>query len=214
MVDSLSRYAKWRADLSRSSSREESVRWTKSDEEKERLRYATLKDDLTRAPDGSYPKEMQDGNSTFQINTTSRNQYKAPPLEVNNPLSLSDNNPWHSYFASLSMLDQIKIDVQRAFPEDEDLRTDLAQQQLTRIVFVWSLIKDNTGVGYRQGMHEIAAVCWLVRRQEQKEDQAYVEADTFVLFELIMSRVRPWYEWKSQVKVRFLHLASGSYFFS
>lgn len=201
MAESLSRYARWRADLSRRSSRGEPARWSKSDEERARLGYATLKDDLTRAPDGSYPTEMQDASSATPINSTVK-EVKAPPLEVNNPLSLSDKNPWHSYFASLSMLDQIKVDVQRAFPEDEDLRTDVAHNQLTRILFVWSLMEENTAVGYRQGMHEIAAVCWLVRNQEQKKDQADIEADTFILFELIMTIARPWYEWKSQPKVR------------
>jgi TBC1 domain family protein 5 len=198
MAASASRYARWRADLSRY---DQEAAWSQAREKEARRRYSALKDDLTRAPDGSYPTEMHDDGTRAG---TSSKHTPTPPLEVNNPLSLSDKNPWHTYFASLSMLDQIKVDVQRAFPEDEVLRSEVAQQQLIRVLFVWSLMKDNENVGYRQGMHEIAAISWLVRKDAQqtssKEDR-WVEEDTFTLFELIMARAKPWYEWKSQPKV-------------
>jgi hypothetical protein len=196
MAGPLSRYARWRADLSRD---DQQGHWDSKREKEARSRYSALKSDLTRAPDGSYPTEMHDGGdqADIQIDNT-----KAPPLEVNNPLSLSDNNPWHTYFASLSMLDQIKVDVQRAFPEDEVLRSEIAQLQLIRVLFVWSLMKENESVGYRQGMHEIAAICWLVRKDASDLKDRWMEEDTFILFELIMARAKPWYEWKSQPKVR------------
>lgn len=161
--------------------------------------YYSLKRELTIAPDGSYPTEMQDGDSSLDASPSTSKRRTAPPLEVNNPLSLSDNNPWHTYFASLSMLDQIKLDVERAFPEDEELRSSVAQAQLTRILFVWSLIDENKNVGYRQGMHELAAICWLVRKEERMMTgtEGQLEVDTFHLFSLIMHRARPWYEWRN-----------------
>jgi TBC1 domain family protein 5 len=195
MTSLSSRYVRWRSDLDR-----ERAAWDKSREAKERQRYAALRGDVTRAPDGSYPTEMQEEDSLSSVASTSSSTAPSP-LEVNNPLSLSDKNPWHSYFASLTMLDQIKVDLQRAFPEDDRLRSDQVQRRLVRVLFVWSLLKENENVGYRQGMHEIAAICLLVRNEEQEQTDKDVEADTFVLFEMIMKRAKDWYEWRNVTKV-------------
>ncbi|UZJ56139.1 hypothetical protein CBS101457_005459 [Exobasidium rhododendri] len=206
------RYERWRADLSIREEEDEGTRWSNARERRERQNYHTLKHELTRAPDGSHPTEMQDDSNQGSSSSTSalsKATPKVPPLEVNNPLSLSDKNPWHSYFASLSMLDQIKVDVERAFPEDARLRPEFVQRQLVRILFVWSLMSENENVGYRQGMHEIAAICWLVRSEakmqqtDQKsslEEESKIEPDTFVLFQRIMERAKEWYEWRNLTK--------------
>ncbi|MCO5586934.1 hypothetical protein L7F22_040878 [Adiantum nelumboides] len=103
----------------------------------------------------------------------------------------------------MAMLDQINVDVQRAFPDDERLRPERVQRQLVRVLFVWSLMGENVQVGYRQGMHEIAAICWLVYSEavDRAAGEAHAEADIFVLFELVMARARPWFEWRDQKKV-------------
>ncbi|MCO5566212.1 hypothetical protein L7F22_019888 [Adiantum nelumboides] len=214
---SIPRSIRWRIDLGDGKGllRHEPEQWSNSLTE-ERRRYIELKKRVLRAPDGSYPEgfgmEIKNGQSTNK---------QPKPVDINNPLSLADDNPWHSHFANLTTLEQIQKDVIRAFPEEEDRfkngplgRKDKFVSQLSSILFVWSLSDENLNVGYRQGMHEIAGVCWLMVKEDAENGMLQspsssssskqplvqaddVEADSFALFQTIMIQAKRWYEWKS-----------------
>lgn len=208
---SIPRSIRWRIDLGgKGLLRHESEQWSSALTE-ERRRYVDLKKTVLRAPDGSYPEgfgmETKNGQSSN----------KPTPVDVNNPLSLADDNPWHSHFANLTTLEQIQKDVIRAFPEEEERfksgplgGQEKFVSQLSAVLFVWSLLEENLNVGYRQGMHEIAGVCWLIVKEDAETGMQYpsssrqhlvqaddVEADSFALFQTIMFQAKRWYEWKS-----------------
>lgn len=207
---SIPRSLRWRIDLGgKGLLRHEPEQWSIT-LTRERRRYVELKKRVLQAPDGSYPEGlgMQETKNVASIRTSTQ-------VDINNPLSLADNNPWHSHFANLTTLEQIQKDVVRAFPEEEDRfkKGALGDQekfvaQLSSILFVWSLSKENIDIGYRQGMHEVAGVCWLIVREDAEEGMQSpssssqilvqaedVEADSFALFQTIMLQAKRWYEW-------------------
>ena len=209
---SIPRSLRWRIDLGgKDLLRHEPEQWSIT-LTRERRRYVELKKRVLQAPDGSYPEGlgMQETKNVASNKTQTQ-------VDVNNPLSLADDNPWHSHFANLTTLEQIQKDVIRAFPEEEDRFKNgaLGDQekfvaQLSSILFVWSLSKENLDVGYRQGMHEVAGVCWLIVKEDAEERMQSpssssqiivqaedVEADSFALFQTIMIQAKRWYEWKS-----------------
>jgi len=94
-------------------------------------------------------------------------------------------------------------------PDHEYFRSERVQKQMLNVLFVYC--KLNKDIGYRQGMHEIVApILWVVDNdavqagcEEISEDEkymlealdpAYVEHDTFSLFQVVMHSARPWYE--------------------
>jgi len=94
-------------------------------------------------------------------------------------------------------------------PDHDYFRSGKVQKQMLDVLFVYC--KLNEEMGYRQGMHEIVApILWVVDNDavqaDVKEisgddkymleafDPAYVEHDTFTLFQAVMHSARPWYE--------------------
>lgn len=88
-------------------------------------------------------------------------------------------------------------------PDNTYFMQPATQTMLLDILFIWA--KKNPGIGYRQGMHELAApVLWVVERDaiepasatgepyDQNEDvrdmfdEQHIEHDTFSLFNAIM----------------------------
>ncbi|MCO5554295.1 hypothetical protein L7F22_007823 [Adiantum nelumboides] len=174
----------------------------------ERRRYAALRDSILRAPDGTFPSDLAPPIGEGEDKDTAPSRGKQQDLDVNNPLSLDDENPWNAYLESLTTLDQIRNDVHRTFPEDERFRGQDAQKLLTRVLFVWSAAKENSEVGYRQGMHELAAAIFITRFGERLKrdrgidddaelvlDEAYVEHDSYSLFAGFMQHAKAWYVW-------------------
>ncbi|KAL9932828.1 hypothetical protein V8E36_008083 [Tilletia maclaganii] len=199
--------------------------------EHERASYVTARRDALRAPDGSLPPDLDSsrtapGNkgSTSAPHTASSSRTSAASnLQVNNPLSLESSNPWPEYFASQEVLQTIKNDVERAFPDFETETTtsdsgeeshsgffkqERVAQGLTYILFVWA--KANSDIGYRQGMHEIAGAVWLARERSSAAegieegadvlsafcDREHIEHDTYNIFDELMRTHRQCFEWK------------------
>lgn len=198
---------------------------------RDREAYNELRCRLLRAPDGNYPPEVGfDGtptvfepsftscSSTPSTSQSSRSIVK--DLSVNNPLSLDDSNPWKTYYATLETRRVILQDVERTFPDIGLFRQTRVQQSLTNILFLWTL--ENQDVGYRQGMHELAAVLWKVRSDgavdipgrasssssptsaQNAADAAFVHAlahvfiehDVYALFCVLMKSAKSWYVWR------------------
>ncbi|CAD6939585.1 unnamed protein product [Tilletia controversa] len=196
----------------------------------ERASYITARKDALRAPDGSLPPEVDADSSITTVarplgRTQTSSSGKVDNLQVNNPLSLESSNPWPEHFASLDVLQTIKNDVERAFPDFEAENTEgdaggddeshsgffkqgRVAQGLTHILYVWSKI--NSDIGYRQGMHELAGAIWLARERmsvAQSADEGqdllskfgdirYVEHDTYSIFDELMRTHRQCFEWK------------------
>ncbi|KAI8994920.1 hypothetical protein BDB01DRAFT_774606 [Pilobolus umbonatus] len=138
-------------------------------------------------------------------------------LSDNNPLALSDNNPWQQYFADTEIRKVIRQDVERTFPDVDFFRSNEVQQQLTDILFIYC--KLNKEVSYRQGMHELLApFFWVValdslnsseysqdlidpstKLMTQVLDAAYVEHDAYILFSRLMIYGKKWYEFNDDI---------------
>ncbi|SJX62957.1 related to molybdenum cofactor biosynthetic protein [Sporisorium reilianum f. sp. reilianum] len=192
---------------------------------RDREAYNELRCRLLRAPDGNYPPEVGfDGThttiSSSAASSSSFGRTVVHDLSVNNPLSLDDSNPWKTYYSTLETRRIILQDVERTFPDLELFRQTRVQQSLTNILFLWSL--QNEEVGYRQGMHELAAVLWKVRTDgalrvlsrsptgastalsqaaadapfEHALADVFVEHDVYALFCVLMQSAKSWYAWR------------------
>lgn len=193
-----------------------------------RKEYTRAKERLLRAPDGSVPEGVQLDEHGTTGDEAGAVRAPRTSLEFNNPLSLAEENPWHDHFAKLAILQQIQMDVQRAFPDDPRMRGARKEGQdvghdnrfnthLAAVLAVWSMRAENSHIGYRQGMHELAAICWLVVKEDAEElatqalpsgpadaalfSRCHVEADAFGLFDALMLRTRSFYAWKETTKV-------------
>ncbi|WFC94632.1 hypothetical protein MBRA1_001265 [Malassezia brasiliensis] len=89
------------------------------------------------------------------------------------PLQNSSKDVWQEQQTAQRNMDQIELDVQRLDETDEPVRRALVQ-----LLYVWSCV--NADIGYRQGMHEIAAFLWQVRTTDGHEVHQALEAgDTY-----------------------------------
>ena len=91
----------------------------------------------------------------------------------------------------------------RAFPEHPRFQDEQVKSTLESALFIWS--KMNPNISYRQGMHELAAIIFIVIEKDSINniddqefeillDSRYVEADTFILFFSLMRCTKAWYE--------------------
>ncbi|GAC93467.1 hypothetical protein PHSY_001032 [Pseudozyma hubeiensis SY62] len=200
-------------------------------QQRDREAYNELRCRLLRAPDGNYPPEVGfdgthtslDSSSSHSSSDSIASQSRSSvvnDLAVNNPLSLDDSNPWKAYYTTLETRRVILQDVERTFPDLELFRQARVQQSLTNILFLWCL--ENDDVGYRQGMHELAAVLWKVRAEaavdytsrtavsssqalaqstvesafEHALARVFVEHDVYTLFRALMRSAKAWYVWR------------------
>ncbi|KAG0185518.1 TBC1 domain, member 5 [Apophysomyces sp. BC1034] len=140
-------------------------------------------------------------------------------LSDNNPLALNESNPWQQYFADIELRKVILQDVERTFPDVDYFRSEMVQQHMTDILFIYCKLHQN--VSYRQGMHELLAPLYLITATEslglaesddltnitdpvtkimvQTLDSAYVEHDAYILFDSLMKSAKPWYEFNESV---------------
>ena len=84
-----------------------------------------------------------------------------------------------------SLLDIIKIDVNRTFQKVELFRLDKIQRMLITILYIFS--KQNIEIGYRQGMSELCAVFIYVLYKEQVLKHAFIKDNETFLFYLFHS---------------------------
>ena len=96
---------------------------------------------------------------------------------------------------SVQLLDQIRKDVDRTFPDLKfflDPERNLGKRRyaaLERILFTWS--RFNKGVNYVQGMNEIVGTIYYVLANDWNEEWAQeAEADTFWLFGILLGDMR------------------------
>ncbi|GLB35004.1 putative protein with domain in Tre-2, BUB2p, and Cdc16p [Lyophyllum shimeji] len=160
-----------------------------------------------RAPDGSYEEGFVLPGSPKILPRTPKEA--VANLEMNNPLSLHNENPWKVWFASVELRKTILQDVERTFPDIAFFREPEVQVQLTNILFLYSVM--NPSIGYRQGMHEVLAPLYyaldfdsLPPSADSSEDadvrevcsRTWVAGDAWALFESVMRGLSKWYEWR------------------
>ncbi|KAI9300815.1 rab-GTPase-TBC domain-containing protein, partial [Cunninghamella echinulata] len=143
-------------------------------------------------------------------------------LTDNNPLALSESNPWQKYFADSEIRKVIRQDVDRTFPDIEFFRDEKVQEKMTDILFIYCKIHHD--VSYRQGMHELLAPFYWIIATESLEgvpeedlnqfkspdstneimaqvlDPQYIEHDAYLLFDKLMTYAKPWYEYNNTVQ--------------
>jgi len=76
-------------------------------------------------------------------------------LELENPLSQSDQSEWSRYFKGNGIKNMIERDVHRTCPELDFFHKQKVQQMLTDILFCYAC--ENPAISYKQGMHELLA---------------------------------------------------------
>jgi TBC1 domain family protein 5 len=103
---------------------------------------------------------------------------------------------------------EIFQDIERCMPDNVYFRQPGTQDMMLDILFVWC--KMHSGIGYRQGMHEILApLLWVVERDAistasthevsadpllaEMLDSQYIEHDSHTLFSLIMQTAQSFY---------------------
>ncbi|KAK9453568.1 rab-GTPase-TBC domain-containing protein [Dipodascopsis uninucleata] len=130
-------------------------------------------------------------------------------LNVVNPLSEDDSNPWTTYWKDEEMRKEILQDIERIFPDIDYFREEDIQRKLLDILFIYC--KENPDAKYLQGMHEILApIFWVISMDSVDEENIqipgeqdlqllrvlsskFVEHDSYTLFKFIMSRAWEWY---------------------
>ncbi|KDR81561.1 hypothetical protein GALMADRAFT_239585 [Galerina marginata CBS 339.88] len=169
-----------------------------------RKAYTSLLEEKSRAPDAKYAKNIHALNAQLKPIEGSGN------LDLVNPLSLHNENPWNEWFAGVELRKVISQDVERTFPDISFFRESEVQAELTNILFLYSIA--NPGIGYRQGMHELLAPLYFavhydaIAEEEMQENRYkdlkelcsahFVAADSWDLFNAVMNGVSQWYEWR------------------
>lgn len=158
-------------------------------------------------PDNPYYEEPK-FNLTQRFQETSPKQapmkkslFKAKKTKKKSISSETHDSPLSGPSQDLNELNTIIIDIERTFPghplfQDIDVKRDIV-----KILFIW--YKLNQDIGYRQGMHEIAALIYMVVRAESFEkptngfrgedsrifaifDAGAILADVFHMFTIFM----------------------------
>ncbi|WVF66456.1 hypothetical protein IAT40_001196 [Kwoniella sp. CBS 6097] len=151
---------------------------------------------------------------------SSSSSSSAGPTEGWDPLSLSTSSPWKTWFAHVDLRSTIFQDVERTFPDIPYFQLPRVRKCLTTSLFLFAVL--NPDVGYRQGMHELLACCFLAVDRDSLDrpsgqssgneeeggkgrsamwatlDKKYVEHDAFELFAAIMKGGKAFYEWRAE----------------
>ncbi|KIM49172.1 hypothetical protein M413DRAFT_438340 [Hebeloma cylindrosporum] len=172
-----------------------------------RKKYTTLHQEKSRAPDakyGGWNVPLKDSTPSPRLGEGGSN------LDLVNPLSLHNENPWNEWFAGVELRKLISQDVERTFPDIPFFRESDVQTELTNILFLYSIMNPSTG--YRQGMHELLAPLYFAVHfdaisDEESQDETWqdlveicsahcITADAWELFNSVMNGVSQWYEWR------------------
>ncbi|KAJ3515805.1 hypothetical protein NLJ89_g1520 [Agrocybe chaxingu] len=160
------------------------------------------------------PPDVRLGQRSHPAITKQGSTESASSLDMNNPLSLHDENPWNEWFSGMELRKVIAQDVERTFPDVTFFRESDVQDQLTDILFLYSVL--HPSIGYRQGMHELLAPLYLavnfdsITDDEVQDEQFrdmreicsadFVAADSWALFNAVMDGVSRWYEWRDPLE--------------
>ncbi|WWD05910.1 hypothetical protein V865_003995 [Kwoniella europaea PYCC6329] len=187
--------------------------------------YNSLRRRFLIAPDGRWASDCtgsEDHNFHSPSTSSSSSAFASSSSSSKNngwdPLSLDSSSPWKTWFSHVDLRSTISQDVERTFPDIPYFQLPRVKKSLTTSLFLYSIL--NPDVGYRQGMHELLACCFLavdrdsldqkdntsnkVEKGEGEEamwttlDRRHVEHDSFQLFQAIMKSAKEFYEWRAE----------------
>lgn len=124
---------------------------------------------------------------------------------MDNPLMAEEDSKWSKHFEAQELIDEIKNDIERTYPEFEFFRMESTQKTLTQILHIWATMHPR--ISYKQGMNELLAPIVYVMSLEYFDvkavaaggevgviesllDSRYLEHDAFCLFETIMESMQ------------------------
>ncbi|KAK4685294.1 TBC1 domain family member 5, partial [Tremellales sp. Uapishka_1] len=202
--------------------------------ESSRETYNILRRRYLVAPDGRWAADCSGGEG--QPNSKEKGRQVESANEGWDPLSLDGQVGCISVTASPSndptgrranvcsswMFWDARLSAGDRFPDIPYFLIPRVRVSLTTILFLYSIL--NLDVGYRQGMHELLAVCFLVvdhdsllpsnvssnsssSSQSSPDlvpamkatlDRRYVEHDAFELFQAVMKGIKSSYEWRAE----------------
>lgn len=178
-----------------------------------RAAYTSLRRRYLVAPDGRWASDcshlVDDGPSAGPSSPSVTPSFNSPQGAWD-PLSLDGSSPWKTWFEHLELRGTIRQDVERTFPDQPYFTLERVRQGLTTALFLYAVT--NPDVGYRQGMHELLAVFYLVTDLDSLDpsesgvdeamratlDRRYVEHDAFALFQSLMRNAKAFYEWRQE----------------
>lgn len=164
----------------------------------------------------AWREEYSNLKSELLINPHHGEDGDAHDATNDNPLSNSENSTWAQYFANSELRKDILRDVDRTYPEIDFFRDVQVQELLTMVLFIYA--KQHPALVYKQGMHEILALPFLMVHRERVEklsaekytvdlsepnyssliqtlyDPAYIEHDLYRLFSRILEHLGPFYQ--------------------
>ncbi|WVQ80391.1 hypothetical protein IAT38_002496 [Cryptococcus sp. DSM 104549] len=188
--------------------------------ERSREAYNSLRRRYLVAPDGRWASDCSSNDGVPSAYPSSPNPDSPSPSSPTpnqnegwDPLSLSTSSPWKTWFAHTELRATIRQDVSRTFPDMPYFQLERVARCLTTALFIFSVL--NPDVGYRQGMHELLACCFLAVDRDSLDggeggsgegevamartlDRRYVEHDAFELFQSIMKSGKAFYEWRAE----------------
>ncbi|XP_025206692.1 TBC1 domain family member 5 [Melanaphis sacchari] len=146
-----------------------------------------------------------------QIKSTHYNDPHTQDSGPDDPLSQDEDSIWKLYFQDIELKKVIEQDVVRTSPGVEFFRTEKIRKIMIDILFCYS--REHPDLSYRQGMHEILAPLLFVLHCDHQAllhvleqsssdvsdlikkilDPAYLEADAYSLFNIIMEIMKDYY---------------------
>ncbi|XP_050053217.1 TBC1 domain family member 5 [Aphis gossypii] len=146
-----------------------------------------------------------------QIKSTHDNDPHAQDSGPDDPLSQHEDSIWKQYFKDIELKKVIEQDVVRTSPGVEFFGTEKIRKIMIDILFCYS--REHPDLCYRQGMHEILAPLLFVLHCDHQAllhvleqsssdvsdlikkilDPAYLEADAYSLFNIIMEVMKDYY---------------------
>uniref|UniRef100_H2Z5C4 Rab-GAP TBC domain-containing protein n=1 Tax=Ciona savignyi TaxID=51511 RepID=H2Z5C4_CIOSA len=130
-------------------------------------------------------------------------------VDVENPLSQSDQSVWKQYFQDQDLRNIIERDVKRTFPEMDYFSKEDVRRTMETILFCYA--REHIKLSYRQGMHELLApILFVLHCDLQGAFHAqdigelpkiiqtlfqgkYVENDAYTMFCHLMAATNSWY---------------------
>jgi TBC1 domain family protein 5 len=189
--------------------------------EHSRAEWASLRTTYLRSPDGVWVNDAPQGKAATHAERSSPIREangaltKASDATASNPLGLETSNPWRQWFADLELRKALWQDVERTMPEVDYFRDHRIQLAMVNLLHVWTRL--NSGIGYRQGMHELLAyLIWVLDSESCPSTSSprsplsdldnseaimhlvlsatYLEHDVWSLFSNMMKAASSWYD--------------------
>lgn len=168
---------------------------------------------VVQGESSNWESQLLEGRQTYKEllelhQNSPSNEISTQGPVLDHPLAVHEDSSWSKFFENNQLLQVIELDLSRTHPTNGFFQIQTNLQMMRNILFLWS--KLNPDVSYRQGMNEILSIILLQVSQSYSNPQialsnriqriitaSAVESDSYLLFEAVMRRMRPFYEHKA-----------------